>query len=80
MNSIATPEPSRSSRAMLCSLSISMWSARKHDLFLSQTLSGSRKADSQTTPGVVKLPESSGTAGGFPADEILGIAGRHAAL
>jgi len=31
MNSIATPEPSLSSRAMLCSLSISMWSARKHD-------------------------------------------------
>ena len=31
MNSISTPEPSLSSRAMLCSLSISMWSARKHD-------------------------------------------------
>jgi hypothetical protein len=31
MNSIAVPEPSLSSRAMLCSLSISMWSARKHD-------------------------------------------------
>jgi len=31
MTSISTPEPSLSSRAMLCSLSISMWSARKHD-------------------------------------------------
>jgi len=31
MTSIPTPEPSLSSRAMLCSLSISMWSARKHD-------------------------------------------------
>jgi hypothetical protein len=28
---ISIPEPSLSSRAMLCSLSISMWSARKHD-------------------------------------------------
>jgi len=31
MNSISTPEPSLSSWAGLCSLSISMWSARKHD-------------------------------------------------
>jgi hypothetical protein len=31
VNSIPAPEPSLSSRAMLCSLSISMWSARKHD-------------------------------------------------
>ena len=31
MNSISTPEASLTSRAMLCSLSISMWSARKHD-------------------------------------------------
>ena len=31
MTSIQIPEPSLSSRAMLCSLSISMWSARKHD-------------------------------------------------
>jgi len=31
MNPISIPEPSLSSRAMLCSLSISMWSARKHD-------------------------------------------------
>ena len=31
MTSISTPEPSLSSRAMLCSLSISVWSARKHD-------------------------------------------------
>jgi hypothetical protein len=30
MNPISIPEPSLSSRAMLCSLSISMWSARKH--------------------------------------------------
>jgi hypothetical protein len=28
---ISVAEPSLSSRAMLCSLSISMWSARKHD-------------------------------------------------
>ena len=31
MDSFAIPEPSLSSRAMLCSLSISMWSARKQD-------------------------------------------------
>jgi hypothetical protein len=31
MDSFPIPEPSLSSRAMLCSLSISMWSARKHD-------------------------------------------------
>ena len=31
MNPISIPEASLSSRAMLCSLSISMWSARKHD-------------------------------------------------
>ncbi len=31
MVSLPTAEPSLSSRAMLCSLSISMWSARKHD-------------------------------------------------
>jgi len=31
MSSISASEPSLSSRAMLCSLSISMWSARKHD-------------------------------------------------
>lgn len=31
MTLISTAEPSLSSRAMLCSLSISMWSARKHD-------------------------------------------------
>jgi len=38
MNSIAVPEPSLSSRAMLCSLSISMWSARKHDPDASQEI------------------------------------------
>jgi len=31
VNSIPSSEPSLSSRAMLCSLSMSMWSARKHD-------------------------------------------------
>jgi len=31
VNSTSVAEPSLSSRAMLCSLSISMWSARKHD-------------------------------------------------
>jgi hypothetical protein len=31
MNSLTGAEPSLSSRAMLCSLSISTWSARKHD-------------------------------------------------
>ena len=38
MNSIFIPEPSLSSRAMLCSLSISMWSARKHDPDASQEI------------------------------------------
>jgi hypothetical protein len=31
MESLSTPEHSLSSRAMLCSVSISGWSARKHD-------------------------------------------------
>src|SRR6266705_1669637 len=31
LNSLPISEPSLSSRAMLCSLSISVWSARKHD-------------------------------------------------
>jgi len=31
MSSIPIPEPSLSSRAMLCSLSIAQWSASKHD-------------------------------------------------
>ena len=31
MNPISIPGPSLSSRAMLCSPCISMWSARKHD-------------------------------------------------
>ncbi len=38
MTSISTCEPSLSSRAMLCSLSISMWSARKHDPDASQEI------------------------------------------
>jgi hypothetical protein len=38
MNSISVSEPSLSSRAMLCSLSISMWSARKHDPDASQEI------------------------------------------
>jgi hypothetical protein len=38
MNSISVAEPSLSSRAMLCSLSISMWSARKHDPEASQEI------------------------------------------
>ena len=38
MNSVSVAEPSLSSRAMLCSLSISMWSARKHDPDASQEI------------------------------------------
>jgi hypothetical protein len=38
MNSISVSEPSLCSRAMLCSLSISMWSARKHDPDASQEI------------------------------------------
>ena len=38
MNSISVPEPSLCSRAMLCSLSISIWSARKHDPDASQEI------------------------------------------
>ena len=38
MTSMSIPEPSMSSRAMLCSLSISMWSARKHDREASQEI------------------------------------------
>lgn len=38
MTLIATPEPSLSSRAMLCALSISVWSARKHDVEASEEI------------------------------------------
>ncbi len=38
MNTTPIQEPSLSSRAMLCSLSISMWSARKHDPDASQEI------------------------------------------
>jgi len=38
MNIASVPDPSLSSRAMLCSLSISMWSARKHDPDASQEI------------------------------------------
>jgi hypothetical protein len=38
MTSIPTAEPSLSSRAMLCSLSISIWSARKHDAEASEEI------------------------------------------
>ena len=38
MSPISTPGASLSSRAMLCSLSISMWSARKHDPEASQEI------------------------------------------
>ena len=38
MNTISVAEPSLCSRAMLCSLSISMWSARKHDPDASQEI------------------------------------------
>ena len=38
MSSLTVVEPSLSSRAMLCSLSISMWSARKHDPEASQEI------------------------------------------
>ena len=38
MNPISVAEPSLSSRAMLCALSISMWSARKHDPDASQEI------------------------------------------
>ena len=38
MNTISVAEPALCSRAMLCSLSISMWSARKHDPDASQEI------------------------------------------
>jgi hypothetical protein len=38
MTSTPTSEPSLSSRAMLCSLSISVWSARKHDVEASEEI------------------------------------------
>ena len=38
MNFLSVAEPSLCSQAMLCSLSISMWSARKHDRGPSQEI------------------------------------------
>src|SRR5579884_3866071 len=46
MSSVAVTEPSLSSRAMLCSLSISMWSARKHDPAASEEIASRHGAKS----------------------------------
>jgi hypothetical protein len=46
MASIPIPEHSLSSRAMLCSLSISMWSARKHDPDASEEIAARQGAQS----------------------------------
>jgi hypothetical protein len=46
MDSFSIPEPSLSSRAMLCSLSISMWSARKHDKDASEEIATRHGAQS----------------------------------
>ena len=46
MDSIPIPETSLSSRAMLCSLSISMWSARKHDTDASEEIAARHGAQS----------------------------------
>ena len=43
--SLPTPETSLSSRAMLCALSISMWSARKHDPDASEEIARLHDAD-----------------------------------
>ena len=48
MDSIPIPEPSLSSRAMLCSLSISMWSARKHDPDASEEIAARHGAQSDS--------------------------------
>src|SRR5258708_20349767 len=44
MSSLSIPEPSLSSRAMLCSLSISMWSARIHDRAISEEIATLHRA------------------------------------
>src|SRR5260221_2136553 len=44
MSSLSIPEPSLSSRAMLCSLSISMWSARIHDQAVSEEIATLHRA------------------------------------
>ena len=46
MASISVPEVSLSSRAMLCSLSISTWSARKHDRDASEEIAARHGAQS----------------------------------
>jgi hypothetical protein len=45
MRSISSSEPSLSSRAMLCSLSISVWSARKHDTEASEEIARQHGAE-----------------------------------
>ena len=47
--SFSTAEPSLSSRAMLCSLSISTWSARKHDPEASEEIASRHGARPVTT-------------------------------
>jgi hypothetical protein len=48
LDSIPIPETSLSSRAMLCSLSISMWSARKHDPDASEEIAARHGAQSDS--------------------------------
>jgi hypothetical protein len=48
LTSIPFSEPSLSSRAMLCSLSISMWSARKHDPDASEEIAARHGAQSDS--------------------------------
>jgi hypothetical protein len=48
LESIPIPETSLSSRAMLCSLSISMWSARKHDPDASEEIAAHHGAQSDS--------------------------------
>jgi hypothetical protein len=76
MNSISAPEPSLSSRAMLCSLSISMWSARKHDPEASEEIA--QRHGAQPDAGqlfAVPLATSSGrwrTITPLPSGRLLG--------
>ena len=48
MNSIPASEPSLSARAMLCALSISVWSTRKHDMEASEEIARQHGAQSDS--------------------------------
>jgi len=69
--SFSTAEPSLSSRAMLCSLSISTWSVRKHDPEAPEEIA-SRHGARPDAGRYHKMPSSQRGSGRYPEDRQRG--------